>query len=91
MKNINSIKNFLLTAALALIILVNPVEAKYGKNKVQYRGMDWSYIQTPHFDVYFYEGGESIAYFAADVAEKSYEQISYQLDWRLSKRISVLV
>jgi len=78
-------------ATLALIVLVNPVEAKYGKNKVQYRGMDWSFIQTPHFDIYFYEGGESIAYFAADVAEKSYEQISYQLDWRLSKRISVLV
>ena len=71
--------------------MVNPLEAKYGKNKVQYRGMDWSFIQTPHFDVYFYEGGESIAYYAAEVAEKSYDQISYQLDWRLSKRISVLV
>lgn len=67
------------------------MEAKYGKNKVQYRGMDWSYIQTPHFDVYFYDGGESIAYYAADVAEKSYDQISYQLDWRLTKRISILV
>jgi len=73
------------------MILVNPVEAKYGKNKVQYRGMDWSYLQTPHFDIYFYEGGEPIAYYAANVAEKSYEQISYQLDWRLGKRISILV
>lgn len=91
MKNTYSIKNFLLTITILSIVLVSPVEAKYGKNKVQYRGMDWSYIQTPHFDVYFYEGGESIAYYAADVAEKSYEQISYQLDWRLSKRISVLV
>jgi len=53
--------------------------------------MDWSFIQTPHFDIYFYEGGDAIAYYAADVAEKSYDQISYQLDWRLTKRISVLV
>ena len=91
MKNIYPIKNRLVIVFLTLIVLINPVEAKYGKNKVQYRGMDWSYIQTPHFDIYFYEGGESIAYFAADVAEKSYDQISFQLDWRLSKRISILV
>ena len=91
MKIINPIKNMLIFTIIGLIVLVNPVEAKYGKNKVQYRGLDWSFIQTPHFDVYYYDGGESIAYFAADVAEKSYEQISYQLDWRLSKRISILV
>ncbi len=90
--NITKSKNsFLISAILILFFIVSPVEAKYGKNKVQYRGMNWSYIQTPHFDVYYYEGGESIAYFAADVAEKSYDQISYQLDWRLSKRISILV
>ena len=91
MKNINTIRNFLFTTLLVLFVMASPLEAKYGKNKVQYRGMDWSFIQTPHFDVYFYEGGESIAYYAADVAEKSYDQISYQLDWRLSKRISILV
>lgn len=82
---------YLIYAILPLVILVSTAEAKYGKNKVQYRGMDWSYIQTPHFDVYFYEGGKTIAHYAAEVAEKSYEQISYQLDWRLSKRISILV
>ena len=91
MKTYKTIRDFLLTAILILVVMASPLEAKYGKNKVQYRGMDWSFIQTPHFDVYFYEGGESIAYFAADVAEKSYDQISYQLDWRLSKRISILV
>lgn len=74
-----------------LLVLSSPVMAKYGKNKVQYRGMEWSFLQTPHFDVYFYGGGEPIAIYAAEVAEKSYEQISYQLDWRLGKRISILV
>lgn len=91
MKSILSINYRLLIVSLLLTILVHPVEAKYGKNKVQYRGMDWSFIQTPHFDIYFYEGGDAIAYYAAEVAEKSYDQISYQLDWRLTKRISVLV
>ncbi len=91
MKNNNTTIQFLLTTVLLLVFMINPVEAKFGKNKVQFRGMDWSYIQTPHFDVYFYKGGETIAYYAADVAEKSYDQISYQLDWRLNKRISILV
>ncbi len=86
-----TIYRLILTTILFLCFGVGQVEAKYGKNKVQYKGMDWSYIQTPHFDVYFYEGGDEIAYYAADVAEKSYNQISYQLDWRLSKRIAILV
>lgn len=80
-----------LTLALILIFSATPLYAKYGKNKVQYKGLEWSYIQSPHFDIYFYEGGEAIAYYAAEIAEKSYNQISYQLNWQLSKRISILV
>lgn len=88
------LKNIINTVLITLLVLgVTPQigHAKYGKNKVQYKGMEWSYIQTPHFDIYFYEGGESIAYYAAEVAEKSYNQISYQLNWNLSKRISILI
>ena len=91
MKQNNIIKRSFLFLLILLAVSTSPLEAKYGKNKVQYKGMEWSYIQTPHFDIYYYEGGESIAYYAADVAEKSYNQISYQLNWQLSKRISILV
>ena len=91
MKNIYITYRSILSALVVLFFITGQVEAKYGKNKVQYKGMEWSYIQTAHFDIYYYDGGESIAYYAADVAEKSYTQISYQLDWRLSKRISILV
>ncbi|MEA3288138.1 MAG: BamA/TamA family outer membrane protein [Candidatus Marinimicrobia bacterium] len=91
MKKNNTVSTIIFTTILLLTFMLNPVEAKFGKNKVQFRGMEWSYIQTPHFDIYFYDGGEAIAYYAADVAEKSYDQISYQLDWRLSKRVSILV
>ena len=91
MMNINRIYIKILVFIFAVGSFTLTLEAKYGKNKVQYRGMEWSFIQTPHFDVYFYGGGEPIAIYAAEVAEKSYEQISYQLDWRLGKRISILV
>jgi len=87
----NIIKHTLFFTLILLVFMMGQAEAKYGKNKVQYKGMEWFYIQTPHFDIYFYEGGESIAHYTAEIAEKSYNQISYQLDWRLSKRISILV
>ncbi|MCF7808042.1 MAG: hypothetical protein K9N38_05935 [Candidatus Marinimicrobia bacterium] len=83
--------NTILITLLTLTAVAESAHAKYGKNKVQYKGMEWSYIQTPHFDVYFYDGGESIAHYAAYVAEQSYNQISYQLNWQLTKRISILV
>ena len=63
----------------------------FGQNKVQYQNFDWSYIQTPHFDIYYYEDQKSLAEFAAHVAEESYEQISIHLRWDLKKRVSIMV
>ncbi len=51
-------------------------EQKYfGQNKVQYVHFDWHYIQSEHFDVYFYDGGEEISQFVADVAEAALPKI----------------
>ncbi len=63
----------------------------FGQNKVQYRDFDWSYIQSPHFDIYFYGGEQDLAEFTADVAEEAYEQISIHLRWNLKKRVTILV
>ncbi|MFQ6618677.1 MAG: peptidase MA family metallohydrolase, partial [Fidelibacterota bacterium] len=63
----------------------------FGKNKVQYRDFNWSYIQSPHFDIYFYDGGKELAEIAADIAESSYVKISEILRYRLGKRISIII
>ena len=63
----------------------------FGQNKVQYRDFDWNFIQTPHFDIYYYGDQKSLAEFAAEVSEKSYEQISVHLRWTLKKRVSIMV
>ena len=55
----------------------------FGQNKVQYKVFDWNYIQTSHFDIYYYDGEQDLAEFVADVAEDSYEQISIHLRWNL--------
>ncbi len=63
----------------------------FGKNKVQYDDFKWSYIQTEHFDIYFYEGGKDLATFAAPIAEEQIKRITSILNWRMRKRTSLLV
>ena len=82
MKLIYSIIFFLLTLANA---------QSFGQNKLQYRDFDWNYIQTAHFDIYYYGGEQDLAEFTAEVAESSYEQISVHLRWDLKRRVSIMV
>ncbi len=63
----------------------------FGQNKVQYRDFDWNFIQSPHFDIYYYGDRQDLAEFTAEVAEESYEQISIHLRWDLKRRVSIMV
>ncbi len=62
----------------------------FGQNKVQYFDAKWSYLQSEHFDVYFYQGGYSVAVFVAETAEKSYLEISKSFDYSLRSRVSII-
>ena len=66
-------------------------EVYFGKNKVQYDRFDWSYIESDHFDIYFYENGYELALFSAAVLESAYVEISRQLNHRLSKRVPAII
>ncbi len=84
-------------AALVLIIffvvsgLSFGQETYFGQNKVQYRGFTWDYIQTMHFDIYFYNQNYDLAKFASGVLESSYVEISGQLNYRIHRRIPVFL
>ena len=67
------------------------VEAVFGQNKVQYKTFKWKYLQSKHFDVYFYQGGEHIAEYTAKVSERSLDSISASFDYRISNRIPIIV
>ena len=56
---------------ISLLMVSQRALPQFGKNKVQYKEFKWKFIQTQHFDVYFYQGGESLAEFAAVEAESS--------------------
>ncbi len=64
----------------------------FGQNKVQYKDFHWRFVQSKHFDVYFYQGGEGIAEFTADAAESALVYILKDFgDYELTNRISFVI
>ncbi len=63
----------------------------FGQNKVQYRDFKWSYIQTSNFDIYFYEGEDTLAIFAAGTLEEAYKEIRAELNYTLTERVPIII
>lgn len=80
-------QKYILTFFLIFTFSVLP----FGKNKVQYHKFGWQYIETEHFRVYFYEGGEYIARFCAGTAEKSYDMIKQSFLFELRTKVNIIV
>ena len=85
---------------LAFGLAIPPAQAQYfafGKNKVQYDAPDWRYVQSEHFDVYYYEraatapGGRVLATFAAEAAEEAYREVAPLFGYQLARRVPLLV
>lgn len=63
---------------------------RFGKNKVHYQDQEWYYVQSEHFTIYFYEGGQYLANYTAKEAEQAYSQIARLFQYRISKRIPLI-
>lgn len=64
----------------------------YGKNRVQYEDFEWRYLQSKHFDVYYYGAKNyKLAEFASMSVESAYKQLKTDFDHELSDRISVII
>lgn len=82
----------IVTVAGLLALGVTSATAQYfGKNKVQYTNFKWQYLQSEHFNIYFTEGGQRIAEFAAEVAEQSYQSLKKDFRYELTDRITIIV
>lgn len=66
-------------------------DGNFGKNKVQYKQFNWSFIQTDHFDIYFYQGGTQLANFTAVAAESAYASIRKSFRYQINNRIPIMV
>jgi Tol biopolymer transport system component len=77
---------------ILLLFLLHITSAQYLTiNKVQYKDFNWQYIQSEHFDVYFYQNGYDIAKFTAEIAEKAYDKIKKDFQYEIKDRISIIV
>jgi Tol biopolymer transport system component len=82
----------LLAALVMPALFAAPAAAQsFGQNKVQYYTFDWSYYQTEHFDIYFSQGGEPIARFAAEHIEEMYAKVEKIVGHKLTERVPVIV
>ena len=86
-----NMKKIIIISLFVSFFLTGIAYSQFGKNKVQYDNYHWSYIQSDNFDIYFYEGGEDLALFAEPVVEQALKDISSILNWRVRKRISLIL
>jgi WD40 repeat protein len=63
----------------------------YGPNKVQYTPFDWKKVETRHFDIYFYDQGDSLAAYAARTLENMHDSVATGLGIGLQQRIPVIL
>ncbi|HKQ57630.1 MAG TPA: hypothetical protein VJY35_07155, partial [Candidatus Eisenbacteria bacterium] len=67
-------------------------EAQYfGQNKVQYRQYNWRSISSDHFEVYFYDGLDSLARRTLDLAEKTNAMLQVRMGHTLGRRVPLIL
>jgi len=85
---------FLILTCLACFIFqvsaqVSSVE--FGKNRLQFKKFKWKYYQTTNFNTYFYENGQPIAKYVAQLAEKELPEIEQMAEYGLQRRANLVV
>ncbi len=80
---------------LALTGQMSQVHAQffsYGKNRVQYDDFQWRYIQSDHFDIYYYDAKNYyLAEFSAFSLEAAYKQLQTDFRHQIADRIQVII
>ena len=99
MKNKNP-RHFLLGWLLSCCFILSvaalggftPANAQeFGQNKVQYHPFLWSYYRTEHFDIYFPQGADLIATFAASHVEEMYKSVNTTVGHKLTNRVPIII
>lgn len=77
------------------VFLSETLQAQYfyfGKNRVQYEKFDWRFIETEHFDIYYYDAKNyHLAQFTAETVESSLKQLNEDFGDQLTNRIPVII
>ncbi len=98
MTHMRLINKILLTSLLAAFISTSVIQEAFsqyfyfGKNRVQYEQFDWRFIETDHFDIYYYDAKNyHFAQFTAEAVESGLKQLVDDLGTPLTDRIPVII
>ena len=64
---------------------------EYGKNRLQFKKFNWQYYQTQNFNTYFNQGGQELAKYVAQVAEKELPSIENFTEYSLQRRANIVI
>src|SRR5688500_10037648 len=79
-------------AALVTVAAAVPAEAQYfGRNKVQYKSLDFEVLKTEHFDIYFYPQEKEAITIAAQMAERWYVRLADLFGHELTGRQPLII
>ncbi|HDL59980.1 MAG TPA: hypothetical protein ENH14_00830 [candidate division WOR-3 bacterium] len=79
---------------LFFLLLTTPyiLDAYYfGKNKIQTRSYDFKIVESQHFRIFFYSGGEELFKFAVPVLEEAYEEYKSVFGIDFDNKIPVII
>ncbi|MCX8014416.1 MAG: hypothetical protein N2748_00205, partial [candidate division WOR-3 bacterium] len=81
------------TVVFLLLIAFSVINAQYyfNKNKVQYQDFSFKTYITDHFIIYFYDGGENLASYAASYAEELYQKLSTDLRFDIKGKTPIVI
>jgi Tol biopolymer transport system component len=92
LKKVSILSILLLFSGLAFAEYAMSQFFVFGKNRVQYEAFDWRFIETEHFDIYYYnEKNYHLAQFTAETVESSLRQLMEDFDHTLTDRIPVII
>ena len=63
----------------------------FGKNRVQYKKRNWQYYQSDRFYTYFYEGGQELAKYVLQLAEKELPKLEVETEYNVQRKTNILV
>jgi len=76
---------------VVLLSLALPTNAQYfGRNKVQWENFHFKTLQTPHFDIYYYDQEQDVVNDVGRMAERWYDRLSRTFNHTFNRKPIVL-
>ena len=94
---LNALLHGLLFILVALLPFVSHAQfyqgyqMNFGKNRLQYNDLFWTFYRQARYDVYFYQGGQELGDFVRKSVGEELDEIERRLDYKLDGRVQFLV